>query len=217
MFRILFSGRSKAVSTIVAINLLVFILWQLLPSMDHGTYSLIMPDNFLISWDAIQDGRIWTTLTSVFSHNLFLHFFLNMYVLIGFGPILEMTLGTFRFVRFYLLAGIISSFGHAFVSAFILGEPSLPALGASGAISGIILLFSLLYPKQKILILGLIPVPALAGGAIMIGLDLWGLWAQAEGGGLPIGHGAHLGGAITGICYYLFVLRKPSHSHQSSG
>ncbi len=118
------------------------------------------------------------------------------------------TLGTARFLRFYLVAGIISSFAHAAVSAFIMDSPEIPALGASGAISGVILLFSLLYPKQKILLFGFIPLPAVVGAIIFVALDLWGVWAQAGGGGLPIGHGAHLGGAITGSVYYLLIRNK---------
>jgi membrane associated rhomboid family serine protease len=47
----------------------------------------------------------------------------------------------------------------------------------------------------------------MVGALAFIGLDVWGLIAQAEGGGLPIGHGAHLGGAFTGILYYFLFLR----------
>ena len=82
------------------------------------------------------------------------------------------------------------------------------ALGASGAIAGLVLVFSLIFPREKILLMGIIPVPALFGALAFVGLDLWGLTAQAHGGGLPIGHGAHLGGALTGMLYYVFFLRR---------
>ncbi|MBK9041057.1 MAG: rhomboid family intramembrane serine protease [Bdellovibrionales bacterium] len=170
-----------------------------------------MMNHFLVSWSSITDGRSWTLLTSAFSHNMFLHFLMNMYVLSSFGPIVERLLGSFRFFGFYLFAGIVSSLCHALVSAFVLGKPDLPALGASGAIAGVILLFSMLFPRQKILIFGLIPIPAVWGAVLFIGLDLWGLVAQAGGGGLPIGHGAHLGGAFTGIIYYYFFLKPKLH------
>jgi membrane associated rhomboid family serine protease len=126
-------------------------------------------------------------------------------VLNSFGPIVERTLGSKRFLGFYLVAGIVGSLGHAAVSRFILEDPDLPALGASGAISGLILLFSLLYPKEKILLFGIIPMPAMIGAVLFVGLDIWGVVAQAEGGGLPIGHGAHLGGAIAGLIYFLIL------------
>jgi hypothetical protein len=53
-----------------------------------------------------------------------------------------------------------------------------------------------------------VPLPAIVGALAFIGLDVWGLIAQAEGGGLPIGHGAHLGGAFAGILYYVLFLRR---------
>lgn len=199
-------NKTLAVNFILAINIIVFILWnvRINPYFDLQ----FMYNNFLVSWTALNEGRYWTLLTSVFSHNALMHLFLNLFVLKSFGSIIEQILGTYRFVTFYLIAGVFSSFCHATVSAFLLGEPSLPALGASGAISGVVLIFCFLFPKDKILLLGIIPIPAFIGGILFIGLDVWGLAAQAGGGGLPIGHGAHLGGAFVGIIYYLLFLRK---------
>ena len=184
------------------VNTSVFLLWLALGE------NPFMIDNFLVSWDGLAAGRAWTLLTSEFSHILFVHFFVNMFVLASFGPIVEATIGSTRFLGFYLAAAIVSSLSHAGVSAFILGKPDLPALGASGAISGVILLFAFMYPSARILLFGLIPLPALAGALAFVGLDVAGLVWQAEGGGLPIGHGAHLGGAATGILYYFTVIRR---------
>jgi membrane associated rhomboid family serine protease len=167
-----------------------------------------MMAHFLVSWDSLIEGRYWTLITSAFSHNEFWHLILNMFVLSSFGPVIQIVIGTKRFLAFYFVAAIISSFGHALVSAFILGQPDLPALGASGAISGIVLLFAFIFPRERILIFGIIPLPAIWGALLFVGLDIWGVFAQAEGGGLPIGHGAHLGGAVTGILYYYFWIRK---------
>jgi rhomboid-like protein len=203
-------SRSRFVSFLIFVNILVFLLW-LAAALGYNNATLneaFMEQNFLVSWNGLADGRYWTLLTSAFSHTLFLHIFLNMFVLQSFGPVVQSVLGFKRFAMFYFAAAIISSFSHAAVSAFVVGKPGLPALGASGAVSGVIILFSLMFPTQKILLLGFIPVPAVVGGMIFIGLDLWGLWAQAEGGGLPIGHGAHLGGALTGILYFLVLLRQ---------
>jgi rhomboid-like protein len=152
-------------------------------------------------------GRWWTLVTSEFSHIAFLHFLLNMMVLSSFGPIVEITIGSARFLSFYLLAAVVASLSHAGVSALVLGVPGLPALGASGAISGVVLLFAFMYPQARILLFFFIPVPALAGVLAFVGLDVAGLIWQVEGGGLPIGHGAHLGGAVTGMLYYLLVIR----------
>jgi membrane associated rhomboid family serine protease len=183
------------------INGAVFAAWLWLGQVP------VMTDNFLISADAVSAGRTWTLLTSAFSHILFIHFFLNMYVLATFGPIVEQTIGSSRFFGFYFIAAIMSSLAHAAVSTFLMDKPGLPALGASGAISGVILLFSFLYSGARILLFGFIPMPALVGAAAFVGIDLLGLAWQSSGGGLPIGHGAHLGGALTGTLYYLLVIR----------
>lgn len=167
-----------------------------------------MEQNFLVSWDGLRDGRYWTLWTSAFSHNLLFHILINMFVLNSFGSLLEQVLGSWTFLKFYFLAAAISSLTHGVVSAFVLSQPELPALGASGAVAGLVLLFSFMFPREKILIFGFIPIPALWGALVFVGLDLWGLFAQAEGGGLPIGHGAHLGGAFTGILFYFFSVRR---------
>lgn len=190
---------------IIVLNILVFLSWHLPMGFNSPGF---MENNFLISWIGLAEGRYWTLITSAFSHNMFLHIFINMYVLYSFGSVVMRTLGVSRFLKFYFAAAIFSSFCHAAVSAFLLGEPQVPALGASGAIAGLILLFSLMYPKEKILLLGIIPMPAIVGALAFIGLDIWGLVAQAGGQGLPIGHGAHLGGALAGILYYLNLRRK---------
>lgn len=191
------------VRLILLTNVIVFALW----SWGGPAINDWLITNTLVSWDGLVAGRYWILITSVFSHQLFIHLLLNMYVLSSFGTLLERLLRPKRFLLFYFAAGIVGSLAHACVSRFLLDRPDLPALGASGAIAGLILVFSLLFPKEKILLFGIIPLPALFGALAFIGLDIWGLVAQAEGGGLPIGHGAHLGGSLTGIVFYFFYLR----------
>lgn len=192
---------------ILFLNLLVFLAWFFSPSYGYFPF---MIDNFTVSWIGLMEGRYWTLLTSAFSHSAFFHFFINMYVLLGFGHALRSVLGRWNFLSFYLLAGLTGSFMHALLSAFLIRAPEMPALGASGAIAGIILYFSLSFPKEKLLLLGLIPIRAGWAAALIVVLDLWGLSAQSKGGGLPIGHGAHLGGALIGVIYYFF--NRPSKS-----
>lgn len=194
--------RIEIVSIIIFLNVVVFLFWNFSSQEDDS----FMAKNFLVSWDALIEGRIWTLFTSVFSHIAFFHIFLNMFVLRSFGSVIEYVLGRKLFLLFYLIAGIISSLSHSLVSLFFLDQPELPALGASGAVSGIVLLFSLMFPREKILLLGFIPMPALLGAILFIGIDLWGVLLQSWGGGFPIGHGAHLGGAFTGLFYYFFLI-----------
>ena len=191
----------SAVSIILVLNLGVFLAWYTTSDADF------MINNFLVSWTGLEQGRFWTLATAAFSHNLFFHIFMNMFVLNSFGPVVEEAIGFLRFILFYLAAAVFSSFCHALVSATIMKQPDLPALGASGAVSGVLLLFALMYPQQKILMFGIVPLPALWAAGMFVGLDLWGLVAQAEGGGLPIGHGAHLGGALAGLIFYFAIYR----------
>jgi membrane associated rhomboid family serine protease len=198
---------SRATTLLIILNLIVFAMWHDLLPKSWGIDQEFMAKNFLVSWDALVEGRWWTLITSVFSHLWFLHLFVNMFVLNSFGRFLEQFLGARFYLGFYFVAGVISSLSHAMLSNFLLGKGSLPALGASGAIAGLVLLFSLIFPKEKIVLFAIIPVPALVGAVAFVALDLWGLVAQAEGGGLPIGHGAHLGGALTGLFAYLLIVR----------
>lgn len=194
------------VPRIIKINILVFFLWYLV-SMVNPEF---MVKNFLVSWTAINEGRIWTLLTSAFSHNMFFHLFINMFVLFNFGLMVENYLGAKRFLIFYLLAGMAGSLLHCIVSAFLLHQPELLALGASGAISGVILLFALLYPREKIFIFGIIPIPAIWAAVMINGIDLLGLINQTRGTLLPIGYGAHLGGALAGLIYFLILRTRSS-------
>lgn len=189
---------------ILGINLMVFIGLRLLPETSASSMILSL---FVVSWDSLVQGRFWTLLTSVFSHLSIIHWLVNMLVLINFGPVLERVLGPRRFIVFYLLAGVLSSLGHCFVSAYLLGTPGVQALGASGALSGLVFVFSLLFPKEILFIFGLIPVPALLCAMILAGIDIWGVIAHMHGGGFPIGHGAHLAGALTGVLYFFIYLR----------
>jgi membrane associated rhomboid family serine protease len=192
---------SKIVRIITWINIAVFVMWFACVYVTGGPQFML--DNFLVSYDSLTDGRWWTLLTSAFSHNQIFHIFINMFVLRGFGTIMSQEMGAKKFILFYLLAGMGGSLVHSLVSHFWMGQPELPALGASGAIAGIIIYFSFLFPEEKILLLGLIPVRAMWGAIILVGFDVWGLMEQTRGGGTLIGHGAHLGGAAIGIGWFL--------------
>lgn len=191
---------SKIVRLIIVLNILVFIMWNTTAYLGNLNF---MMDHFLVSWNSLRDGRFWTLLTSAFSHNAVFHIAINMFVLRGFGTIMSQEMGTKKFLIFYLLAGMGGSLVHSLVSEFWMNQPGLPALGASGAIAGIILYFSFLFPEEKILLLGIIPVRAMWGAVILVAFDVWGLLEQTRGGGSFIGHGAHLGGAAIGICWFL--------------
>jgi len=206
-----------AVPIIIGINAIVFVMWQLARS-SRGFLEL-MAANFLVSAVHLQHGLYWTLLTSVFSHEAFWHITINMIVLYSFGAILERLWGAKVFTEFYLAAGLAGSVGHVATCLYVLHNPRISALGASGAIAGLLMAYAVIFPHQKILIMGIIPVPAWAGVAALVAWDLWGLVAQSHGGGLPIGHGAHLGGAAAGaVMVFLFRQRlEPEHLLMPAG
>jgi membrane associated rhomboid family serine protease len=120
------------------------------------------------------------------------------------------------FLAFYVATACVSSASHCLVSALFLGRADVAALGASGAACGLLLLFALLFPRQRILVFGIVPVPALWGALAFVAIDVWGLIAQGRGAGLPIGHGAHLGGSLCGALMYWWYLRPRLEALRSS-
>lgn len=197
--------RHLAVPIFLGLNLLVFAGW-LLARFNPELYQFLI-ENFVVSSGRLADGRIWTLLTAAFSQAAFLHLLINMIVLHSFGGVVESIMGSRRFVWFYLIAAVFSSLCHCFTSSLLLRRGDVGALGASGVMSGLLLIFALLFPKRKILLFGFVPVPALVGALGFIALDIWGLVAQSQGHGLPIGHSAHLGGSLCGLLVYFGYLR----------
>lgn len=191
---------------ILILNVVIYLGWTFASTEDEFRF---MVNNFLVSMLALIEGRVWTLLTSVFSHATFFHLLFNMMALSSFSFVMIELLGSLRFILFYLTAGLAGSIAHVASSTYLMHDPSMNALGASGAVSGIILLFSLVFPQQKLLILGLIPVRAIWGAVLLVSLDVWGLITQTRGtNGLGIGHGAHLGGAIVGILYFFYLKNR---------
>jgi membrane associated rhomboid family serine protease len=197
--------RLRALPIIVGINVVVFLAWLVAA---HGTdLWAFLATNFLVSTHRLQQGMWWTLVTAAFSHQQLWHLALNLIVLWSFGSVMERLLRAPVFTAFYLVAAVVSSASHCFVSSVLLHNDRLSALGASGAVSGVLIAFALLFPKNKILLFGVVPIPALIGALLFVALDLWGLTAQTRGAALPIGHGAHLGGALCGAVFWATYLR----------
>ena len=190
-----FASPRDAVPIIIGINILVFVLWQLKPEFFIHYFPLNLA--------RLRQGQIWTVLTSVFSHYNFMHIFFNMFVLYSFGRVLEKVWGIRRFTIFYLLAGITASFVHVMLAMF--GWRDSLAVGASGAVAGVVMAFAMLFPRQKIYLFGILPFPAMVLVLILTGMDVVGLIKQYGNmhPGVQIGHGAHLGGTAFGALYVL--------------
>ena|SRR5690349_3868837 len=167
--------------------------------------------------DAIAVFPPWASLlTSMFMHGGFWHLAGNMLYLWIFGNNLEDAMGHVRFFLFYVLCGI------AAVYAFVLPHPAseMPMVGASGAISGVLGGYLLLYPRARVLLglpvgfivigLGRFPAIWVLAAWFVMQLVLGGLSAiqstnESQGG---IAFGAHIGGFIAGLLLVAFFKRR---------
>ncbi|MGE4619740.1 MAG: rhomboid family intramembrane serine protease [Planctomycetota bacterium] len=188
----------SAVKLIIVINVAVFIAWNFSPGM-------FMREQFMTSWHALASGRIWTPLTAAFSHYSFFHILINMLVFLSFAPILEQRWGKRRFLGFYLGSAIFSSLLHCSMSQF--GWRDVPALGASGAVCAVTTAYAFYYPKNVILIWGILPAPAWLIVAAFAFFDLKGLIDQGQGVSTGVGHAAHLGGVVFALFLLLLLPR----------
>lgn len=150
----------------------------------------------------IQAGEKLRMFTSGFLHADWMHLLFNMYALYLFGKYVTLNFGTTNFLLIYfgsLLAGsLYSLYTHK-------DEPFYSAIGASGAVSGIVFSAIMLYPDMELIMLP-IPIP-LPGYVFGIGYLLYSIYGMKNKLG-NIGHSAHLGGAMGG--YILTILLKPS-------
>ncbi len=195
----------RVVPALLGINILVFLAWQV--AAPGSALWILLARNFLVSTTRLDAGMWWTVFTAAFSHMELWHLALNMVVLWSFGSVLERLWGVRVFIAFYLAAIVVSSLSHCLLSSLLMGDDRIAALGASGAVTGLLMAFALQFPRHRILLFAIIPIPALVGVLGFVALDVWGLVAQSRGGGMRIGHGAHLGGALAGAVFYLTYLR----------
>ncbi len=130
-------------------------------------------------------------LTSLFLHGSVTHLAFNMLFLWIFGNNLEDRWGRFRYLLFYLGAGVAATL------AFVISSPSsaVPLIGASGAIAGVMGAYLVLFPRARILgLLGFIPLPLPA----WVFLGFW-FFSQFIGGSDGVAYAAHVGGFLFGM------------------
>lgn len=211
---------------LIAINVLVFVFLQGFGSNDKFTYAFsTVPEEIRTGEDIARSvpievggervgdinlqptpGSVYLTLlVSMFMHGGFMHLFGNMLFLWIFGDNLEDRLGRVRYLIFYLLTGLIASLTHV-VFTFIFGDnPYIPSLGASGAISGVLGGYLLLFPHKKvrvILLRVLTTVPALVAVGLWFLLQLiqaFGVISAGPQSGGGVAFMAHIGGFIAGL------------------
>ncbi len=155
---------------------------------------------------ALAEIPAWATLvTTMFLHSGYWHLGGNMLFLWVFGDNIEDAMGHVRFVMFFLMCGVFAALVHV----FMLPHSSLPLIGASGAVAGIIAAYLILHPKVKVWVLALwcIPIKITAAWAL-------GIWILAQVANLffdsaeTVAWWAHLGGFFAGALLILFMRRR---------
>ena len=160
----------------------------------------------LYPFEILNLNRFETFLTSIFLHNDLKHLFYNMLFLYLFGDNLEDTLGHFRYLLFYLVCGLGASIIYI-ISCYYSGEFFVPVVGASGAISGVIGGYLLLFPRAKIdFIFWLVIIFrrfSLNAWFVLGGWILLEIWDVYSGSFLTSGVAtfAHLGGFFCGLVF----------------
>ncbi len=154
-------------------------------------------------------GEFGTIFTSMFMHVSFVHLLSNVWFLWVFGPAVEGRLGFMRFMILYLLAGIAA----ALLQGFSLPESTIPMVGASGAVSGILGAYLILFPRARVLTIippfffffFWLPVPIYLGYWILIQF----VYVFLEVAG--VAWWAHIGGFILGLVLILFMQPKRNY------
>ncbi len=222
---------------LIAANVLVFVFLQGFGSNARFTYALSMvPEEILTGRDVVTEDRVvsdpetgeqfavpglqptpWsvylTLLTSMFMHGGLAHLFGNMLFLWVFGDNIENSMGHVRYLIFYLVCGLAASFAHIATVVALSQDPNVPSLGASGAISGVLGSYLLLFPKRAVRVLMLrtvITVPAI------VAIGMWFVFQLISGLGMlggsetGVAYGAHIGGFVAGFALVkLFMLGLP--------
>ena len=192
---------------LVALNVLAF-LYELNQPTEGALQSFIqawgvVPHEYTAARDLPPAIPLpfWTTLiTSMFLHGGWMHLGGNMLYLWIFGDNLEKVMGPVKFLLFYLACGIAAGLAHIAFS----GASNVPTVGASGAISGVLGGYLVMFPNNRVRVLtrgGVVALPAIAvlGFWILIQLinGIGSLGVNAETGG--VAYMAHVGGFVAGI------------------
>lgn len=221
------NNNPPVVLNLVIINVLAFMAQNLFhltnfmamwPIMPKALRILLINNNYITDSERFIPYQLFTHL---FAHGGLGHIFFNMFALYTFGRVLENFWGPKKFLLFYFISGLGAAACHLAIQYYrcdgllqallannevLVGKYAgalAPAIGASGAIMGLLAAFAYLFPNTELYIM-FIPVPVKAKWAVLLMgfIDLFGGVANFKGDN--IAHFAHLGGAITGFLLVYF-------------
>ncbi len=215
-------GRRVPIVTwlLIAVNALVFLYEVTLsgPALDQFLQNwAVIPQN--VSAAIAHPGAagsmhaLLTLITSQFLHAGWLHILGNMLFLYVFGDDIEDVLGPVLYLLFYLVCGIVAGLTQIFIISKVAGgDPTIPNLGASGAIAGVLGAYIVLYPSRRVNVLaptgGGLTAPVGVAAYVMIGWwfiqqFLYGIAALTPQAGAGVAYWAHVGGFVCGLLLIL--------------
>jgi membrane associated rhomboid family serine protease len=195
-------GSKVAVFTylIIAANILVFLQSITNPE----SYNQLIQNYSLVPEEIMRGENLLSLVTSMFLHANILHVGLNMFFLLVSGDAVERELGNFRFLGLYLACGVIAGLFHSYLNS----ASTVPAIGASGAIFGVLAALAILFPFRWLLkLFGFIPIPMPA--IIFVFVTILTETAYVSSGIVEnVAHTAHVGGFLAGVFLTLLFIPK---------
>lgn len=195
------------VTRLILINVIVYLVQIAL----EGEQALLTYYFGLTPSLVAENGYVWQIGTYMFLHDRanFWHIFLNMYALLIFGMSVEQVWGGRRFLFYYFFTGIGAGLTIFILNMFLRGPAySVPTIGASGAVFGLLLAFGVLFPDAQILLFFILPIRARYLVVLYGAIEMAAL-LDSPGGG-SVSHVGHLGGLLFGILYFTVIRRKLS-------
>jgi membrane associated rhomboid family serine protease len=185
---------------IIAANIIVF----LQSLTDPEGYNMLIRNYGLVPAQIMNGENLYSLVTSMFLHADIIHLGLNMLFLLLSGDAVERELGNFRFLGLYMAFGVIAGLFHSYLNS----ASTIPTIGASGAIFGVLAAFAVLFPFRWLLkLFGFIPIPMPA--IIFVFITILTETAYVSSGAVEnVAHTAHVGGFLAGIFLILLFISK---------
>jgi membrane associated rhomboid family serine protease len=182
---------------LIGINVVVFLLQNIAGTLAHENSGGWVTDWLILDVDAVLRGQAWRLLTYAFLHGSFLHLFFNMLFLWWFGSDVEQLYGRKEFLTIYLLSAFLG--GVAFEVWGMTQIAPRPCLGASGAVTTMLILCALHFPRRIIYLFMFLPMPIWLFAVFSVLKDALGLFGMGDRG---TAFSVHLAGAAFAVAYY---------------
>lgn len=177
------------VRALIIVNVGVFVLIHIFPQFEWLWRFSLVPK--LVS----SRLMLWQFVTYMFLHVGLWHLVVNMLMLWFFGPAIEEYWGRRQFIFYYFFTGI----GAGLCSFLVSFNSSIPVIGASGAIFGILVAYAIMFPETVILLFFIFPMKIRHAVLVLAAINLLGAISSSSGG---IAYFAHLGGGFFGYLYF---------------